>query len=487
MAFNWSKTINEIINDVLPDCEEKTILTTLILRRVTSVFNENVYHNLGLHETGRLLLYPIFKDTVFDLRLDSWSSSTSIQSYFNRYATSNRYTVRMFKVSRNINDTFATIDNFRNSEQYNQFCTEEDKQKLRTIELLLMEIRFHKVRAIKLNKSLLIFSNKDISADMRKKILASLLAVFPELNNVLPEELKDYIKCIASGTEEEINNVFKAIIEHYFDLNEEADRAKQELIEQFATIYRREEEEISNTIARLREQLVSYQEFIYSTNARIAEESIRLEACRMDSRSKQEKLEEVVTYWKQRSAIKTISVDGGKIVCKIESPVIYYNKDEAVRVLTNQNNRFTTLSHHDWYAQFMQIFIDTFINEKFTMYFTGTIEIGLRTCSVRELYNDENTFYNPHLRYYNCWGNSITEISKAIRNADLIMTIEQIIAGVGSLNFLDGTVIGRWAANLPFMLNYKCLECKEDGQRYSIREAMDKFTTSEDQITITEE
>lgn len=488
MAFNWSKTINEIINDVLPDCEEKTILATLILRRVSSVFNSNVYQNFGLSEAGRLLFYPIVKDTAFALRLESWTSPATIPSYFSRCAESNRYSVHMFKVSRNINDTFATIDNFRNSEQYNQFCTEEDKQKIRTIELLLMETRFHKVRVIKLNKNLLIFSNKDISADMREKILASLLAIFPELNNALPEELKDYIKCIAAGTEEEeINNVFKAIIEHYFDLNEEADRAKQELIEQFATIYRREEEEINNKIARLREQLVSYQEFIYSTNARIAEESIRLEACRMDSKDKQEKLEEVITYWKQRSAIKTITVDGGKIVCKIESPVIYYNKDEAVRVLTNQNNRFTTLNHHSWYAQFMQILIDTFINEKFTMYFTGTIEIGLRTCSVGELRTNENIFYNPHLRYYNCWGNSITEISKAIRNADLIMAIEQIIAGVGSLNFLDGTVIGRWADNLPFMLNYKCLECKEDGQRYSIQEAMDKFTTSEDQVTITEE
>lgn len=487
MAFNWSKTINEIINEVLPDCEEKTILATLVLRRVSSVFNNNVYQNLGLYESGRLLLYPIVKDIVLTLRLESWTNPASIPSYFNSCAEFDRYSVLMFKVPRNINDTFTAINNFRDSEQYDQFCTEEDRQKLRTIELLLMETRFHKVRAIKLNKTLLIFSNKDISADMREKVLASLLAMFPELNNTLPEELKDYIKCIAADTEEEINNVFKVIIEHYFDLDEEADRAKQELIEQFATVYSREEETIKNNIARLRQQLTDYQEYIYSTNERIAEESIRLEACRMDSRNKQEKLAEVVTYWKQRSAIKTITVDGGEIVCKIESPVIYYNKDEAVRVLTNQYNRFTTLNHHAWYDQFMQILIDTFINERFTMYFTETIGIGLRNCSVRELRTNENIFYNPHLRYYNCWGNSITEISKAIRNADLIMAIEQIIAGVGSLNFLDGTVIGRWADNLPFMLNYKCLECKEDGQRYSIQEAMDKFTTSEDQVTIIEE
>ena len=488
MAFNWSKTINEIINEVLPDCEEKTILSTLILRRILSVFGSNVYQNLGLPEAGKLLLYPIVKDTAFALRVDSWASSTSIPNYFDRCAESDRYTVRMLKVARNINDTFAAINNFRDSEQYSQFCTEEDKRKFTTMELLLMESRFHKVRVIKLNKNLLIFSNKDIDADMREKVLASLLAVFPKLNSTLPEELKDYIKCITAGTEEEeINNVFKTIIEHYFDLGEEADRTKQELIEQFATVYKREEEQINNNISRLRQQLSDYQESIYSLNARLAEEAIRLEACRMDSKDKQERLNEVVTYWRQRSAIKTITVDGGEIVCKIESPVIYYNKDEAIRVLTNQNNRFTSLSHHDWYTQFMQILIDTFINEKFTMYFTGTIGIGLRNCSVRELRGGENIFYNPHLRYYNCWGNSITEISKAIRNGDLIMAIEQIIAGVGSLNFLDGTVIGRWADNLPFMLNYKCLECKEDGQRYSIQEAMDKFTTSEDQVTITEE
>lgn len=486
MAFNWCETINEIVEEVLPDCEEKTILSTLILRRILSVFSSNVYQNFGLSEAGKLLLYPIVKDTAFALRVDSWATSTSISNYFNRCAESDRYTVRMLKVSRNINDTFATINNFRDSEQYNQFCTEEDKRKLTAIELLLMESRFHKVRVIKLNKNLLIFSNKDITADMKTKVLASLLAVFPELNSTLPEELKDYIKCTAD-TEEEINIVLKTIIEHYFDLGEEADRTKQELIEQFAAIYRREEEQINNNISRLRQQLVTYQENIYSLNARLAEEFIRLEACRMDSKDKQERLTEVVTYWGQRSAIKTISVDGGEIVCKIESPVIYYNKDEAVRVLTNQNNRFTALSHHDWYDQFMQILIDTFINEKFTMYFTGTIGIGLRNCSVRELRGDESIFYNPHLRYYNCWGNSITEISKAIQNGDLIMAIEQIIAGVGSLNFLDGTVIGRWADNLPFMLDYKCLECKEDGRRYSIKEAMDKFTTSEHQVTIAEE
>ena len=486
MAFNWSKTTNEIINEILPDCEEKTILSTLINRRASSVFTSNVFQNFGLSEAQKLLLYPIVKDRAFALRWESWTSSGYVPNYFNRCAESDRYAVIMFRVSRNINDTFAEINHFRDSAEYNQFCTEEDKQKFKTMELLLMESRFHKVRVIKLNKNLLIFSNKDITADMRTKALASLLAVFPELNNTLPEDLKDYIKCIAD-TEEEINNVFKTIIENYFDLGEEAERAKQELIEQFATVYKREEEQINNNISRLRQQLSDYQESIYSLNARLAEEIIHLEACRMDSKSKQEKLTEIVTYWRQRSAIKTISVDEGKIVCRIEAPVIYYNKDEAVRVLSNPNNRFNWLSSQKWYDQFIQIIIDTFINEKFTMYFTEDISIGLRDCSLRELHNDYNIFYNPHLRYYNCWGNSITEISKAIRNSDLIMAIEQIIAGVGSLNFLDGTVIGRWTENLPQLLDYKCLECKEDGQMYTLKEAMEKFTTSEEQVTITEE
>lgn len=487
MAFNWSKTINEVVEEVLPDCAEKSTQSAIILRRVSDLFNRTANARMGLSEAGKLLLYPIQNNTAFTFRVSTWASTTQLPLFFNRCTTLTSYDVQLYKVSRNINDTFAAISDYQNSEQYNRLCTEEEKQKLRTIELLLMESRFHKVRVLKLHKVLIIFSNKEIVADMKVKVVASLLAVFPELNNTLPEELKDYIKYIASDDEEEINNIFKCIIENYFDLDEETERAKQELIEQFTAIYRRQEEEINNTIARLRRQLEDYQEYIYSTNGRIAEESLRLEVCRMDSKNKQEQLAEVAAYWRQRSAIKTITVDAGEIVCKIEAPVIYYNKDEAVRVLTNQNNRFTTLNHYDWYDQFMQILIDTFINEKFTMYFTGTIAIGLRNCSVRELRREDEIFYNPHLWYYNCWGNSITEISKAIRNADLIMAIEQIIAGVGSLNFLDGTVIGRWAENLPYMLNYKCLECKEDGQRYSIREAMDKFTTSEDQVTITEE
>lgn len=90
-----------------------------------------------------------------------------------------------------------------------------------------------------------------------------------------------------------------------------------------------------------------------------------------------------------------------------------------------------------------------------------------------------NVHYNPHLQYYSCLGDYKPQLIKAMREGDLLMFINIMIASTKSINFKDGAVINRWfstleddySSNSPLFTQAKCIE--KEGKFYSMQEYLD--------------
>jgi hypothetical protein len=93
-----------------------------------------------------------------------------------------------------------------------------------------------------------------------------------------------------------------------------------------------------------------------------------------------------------------------------------------------------------------------------------------------------NALFNPHIQFYQCFGDYKPEIIAAHSKGDLLMYNTLMIASTRSLNFRDGTVISRFIGTLnqiwrdrdsdytaTYYADAKFLET-EDGERISMRE-----------------
>lgn len=162
------------------------------------------------------------------------------------------------------------------------------------------------------------------------------------------------------------------------------------------------------------------------------------------------------------------------------TPMDFYNEEEAEIVLNNKDANEVGV----------MLLKDIYLKNKYKMYVLTTANFNLerldsyRHASVPSaaLSKQYNALFNPHIQFYQCFGDYKPEIIAAHSRGDLLMYNTLMVASTRSLNFRDGTVINKFINMLnqiwyerdsdytaTYYADTKFLET-EDGERINMRE-----------------
>ena len=162
------------------------------------------------------------------------------------------------------------------------------------------------------------------------------------------------------------------------------------------------------------------------------------------------------------------------------TPMDFYNEEEADIILNNRDDNEIGV----------MLLKDIYLKNKYKMHVLTTASFNLeRLDSYRSastptaaLSHQYNALFNPHIQFYQCFGDYKPEIIAAHSRGDLLMYNTLMIASTRSLNFRDGTVISRFIGTLnqiwhdrdsdytaTYYADAKFLETA-DGERISMRE-----------------
>ena len=82
----------------------------------------------------------------------------------------------------------------------------------------------------------------------------------------------------------------------------------------------------------------------------------------------------------------------------------------------------------------------------------------------------------PHLSYFNCWGDQKSNIRKALREGNITDAIQLMLISIQNINFTDTTVLNRWIEKLQqstyLIHDCKCIKDQEDNW-YTFKDIMD--------------
>lgn len=163
----------------------------------------------------------------------------------------------------------------------------------------------------------------------------------------------------------------------------------------------------------------------------------------------------------------------------IITPCSFFELDEVECIMHNINED----------TVFYKFINDVFITQKYKLYLGHTFRYNFnpdyRFSANNVLNMDElkemDCMFNPHLFYFNCFGDYKPKLIQAMQQQDLTMFINWAIASLKSINFKDGAVINRWKQYFTdleeawesgsgisrLLANSKCLE-DENGNRLSL-------------------
>ena len=157
----------------------------------------------------------------------------------------------------------------------------------------------------------------------------------------------------------------------------------------------------------------------------------------------------------------------------ITTPVRYYHTSDVEAYFKRDVEN--SLNDKGWFANLIK---DTFIEEKYKLIFTTNLDLPLNPDVNSSFYVNQDTGYiaNPHMLYYNCFTQAKSQYWEALRNQNLVLCVNTMIAACASLTFTDATVISRFAGLIRAGDNHtvKCF-IDNEGNEFSAKEYKTKW------------
>ena len=286
-----------------------------------------------------------------------------------------------------------------------------------------------------------------------------------ELNSSIEEYNRDgYVKTL--------NGLYNSIIE------EERKRVRKEMFDKFSKdfpmIQRRG---IENTLSGIEENIQMFREKL--VNALKDEERYRMQLFYLINGRPSEAIQEFKEYIETLGdRLKSVRVDGDYLIMCLEHPLSFY--DEELWEVLRDNEDSIIYDCQSWITSLMH---DIFEHGKYELTFEQRFTVNLSSKYVEATRDFEyfdrkegegtTGIPNPHLYYYNCWGDYESIIRSLIEKYDLVMMTSQIQASIGSLNLSDNPVMERFIEDEltnDIFQNIPCLINKESGERISIKQ-----------------
>jgi hypothetical protein len=219
------------------------------------------------------------------------------------------------------------------------------------------------------------------------------------------------------------------------------------------------------TLRTFEQRINDYEDSINSyylniTSAIKAQNDLRLKILGLQSMNADEELNTTVDFLLKNKFIKNIKyINSGYLYFEVDTP-IYFIDDVYLKMLLSQDRAYIKTNG---YGDAWKIFDAVFIKKKYEL-MTKTrtmlnlqklneMLLGMNTHAVQNIFmvgavgdacfSNANAIPQPHMTYFQCFGNNKTPMLKALQNRDITALIAQFVAACQNLNFADNPVINR--------------------------------------------
>lgn len=183
-----------------------------------------------------------------------------------------------------------------------------------------------------------------------------------------------------------------------------------------------------------------------------------------------ERINEITQLFSQCENLRDVHSRGHKVYLRFVAPLINYDLDLARQWCENDCNPFSERGIQDLMYRLLVNGKYTLLLEAEVMWDVGSIAIGN--------HNEANIVEacpQPHLVYYNCFGDNKTMILNALSSQDYGLALDCTNAAISSINIIDHPVLNRWLDWLTNAHNYNklCVYNNETGELVSLKEVME--------------
>ena len=131
---------------------------------------------------------------------------------------------------------------------------------------------------------------------------------------------------------------------------------------------------------------------------------------------------------------------------------------------------------------------DIFVTRMIKMHFVSGVQLNMETGDIRYLdpYSTPDTVVdglsNPHHKHFNCFGDNVSQLRRAVRNKDYVSAILQAESAIAGINIADATVFRRFIEDdLTYNTAIPCLEVAATGERITIEEYIRRYNDAPNQ------
>ena len=188
---------------------------------------------------------------------------------------------------------------------------------------------------------------------------------------------------------------------------------------------------------------------------------------------------ELMEYFLCNRKLHLETIDRDKMYFAVRDYLSYFDEDAAQSYINRESGYFyrncgSSLTKEGLKKLLNAIFIDQTIRIRFCAAYSFDLTGSVRSNGHHDFGPEFNGYKpNPHIQEYNCMGNYIEPINRALQKRDYITALEQCIASAKSLNFHDSTVMENFVRQFTSNSggSYKALELP-DGRVVTPRDAI---------------
>ena len=306
-------------------------------------------------------------------------------------------------------------------------------------------------------------------------VLYKLAAAIMLDTNKFGENTRTLAEAWMSGTGD---TICTAIINYYEAYKaEEEKRRKENALNELCTAmsenrdseFKRKIEEVQNEIDQMLTMLRDYN---------VKMDKIKGEYLLYKLSNEDEKAEELKKFIEScGNAIRYINYDSGILYLVYKTSLMYYEPDLLKNYFRSTRNNSVN-GAPAWKQQLLK---DIFLENKYTLLIESGVALNIRNITVHYYNPTSNNICpdisaltgipNPHHMYYDCWGDNLSNIIKALREKDYITAILTSFAAMSGLSISDIAVITKFIEReLDEYSNVGCLKNKETGEILTITE-----------------
>ena len=342
-------------------------------------------------------------------------------------------------------------------------------QHLVHIDRLLLQHQKHKIRVLKSENLILV-----LSSDINDKLVAETLAIIPNLFDIA--ELKadtNIMNCCKAVIE---NKSIKPYLEELFKKLADAqnEKFKTVLMNSFTASKRSRLQALTNNIQSKRNDIKNYEDHICQYQEQIQNwlnEKLGIESTLNNNPEAFNNLINCLNTSPivKSSTTKRYNIGYGTndlLLFELEAPITLYETEPLERQYKNLECQISSTK-----KKYLKVLSEIFLKEEYQLYCTTWIGIDLTAPAFEAKYeyigidfSEYKKMPQPHLSFYNCWGDQSYNIKKALKENDILTALQLMFISIRNINFTDTAVLTRWLDKLAYNTTLTSSKCIKDSQ-----------------------